>query len=173
MNLEDFIRDVADFPKPGIIFKDITPLLSAPQAFSASIDQLAAPFRDKAVEVVMAAEARGFIFGAGVALELGAAFVPVRKPGKLPWETRSKTYALEYGEDTLCVHADAVQPGQKVLLVDDVLATGGTMRACADLVKELRGSVVGCAFLIELDFLHGRDKLRGYRLHSLIHCEGE
>ena len=172
-NLARFIRDVPDFPKPGIIFKDITPLLADPAAFRQAVDQLAEPFRGAGVEVVVAAEARGFIFGGAVACELGAGFVPVRKPGKLPAETTSETYQLEYGTDTLEIHTDAVRPGQKVLLLDDLLATGGTMAATARLVEKLGAEVVGVAFLIELSFLRGREKLKDYNLITLIQYEAE
>lgn len=172
-SLADAIRDVADFPKPGIIFKDITPLLADPVAFRQAVDQLAEPFRAGGVEVVVAAEARGFIFGGAVACALGAGFVPVRKPGKLPYETAGETYELEYGTDALEIHTDAIRPGQRVLLLDDLLATGGTMLAMARLVERLGAEVVGIVFLIELDFLKGREKLKDYRLVTLIHYEEE
>lgn len=167
-SLADSIRDVADFPKPGIIFKDITPLLGDPAAFRQAVDQLAEPFRGAGVELVVAAEARGFIFGGAVACELGAGFVPVRKPGKLPHETAEETYELEYGTDALEIHTDAVRPGQRVLLLDDLLATGGTMLATVRLVEKLGAEVVGIVFLIELSFLAGREKLKDYRLVTLI-----
>ncbi len=172
-SLADSIRDVADFPKPGIIFKDITPLLADPAAFRQAVDQLAEPFRGAGVELVVAAEARGFIFGGAVACELGAGFVPVRKPGKLPYETAEETYELEYGTDALEIHTDAVRPGQRVLLLDDLLATGGTMLATARLVEKLGAEVVGMVFLIELSFLAGREKLKDYRLVTLIQYEEE
>ncbi len=172
-SLADSIRDVADFPKPGIIFKDITPLLADPAAFRQAVDQLAEPFRGAGVELVVAAEARGFIFGGAVACELGAGFVPVRKPGKLPHETAEETYELEYGTDALEIHTDAVRPGQRVLLLDDLLATGGTMLATARLVEKLGAEVVGIVFLIELSFLAGREKLKDYRLVTLIQYEEE
>lgn len=172
-SLADSIRDVADFPKPGIIFKDITPLLADPAAFRQAVDQLAEPFRGAGVELVVAAEARGFIFGGAVACELGAGFVPVRKPGKLPHETAEETYELEYGTDALEIHTDAVRPGQRVLLLDDLLATGGTMLATARLVEKLGAEVVGMVFLIELSFLAGREKLKDYRLVTLIQYEEE
>jgi len=172
-SLADSIRDVADFPKPGIIFKDITPLLADPAAFRQAVDQLAEPFRGAGVELVVAAEARGFIFGGAVACELGAGFVPVRKPGKLPYETAEETYELEYGTDALELHTDAVRPGQRVLLLDDLLATGGTMLATARLVEKLGAEVVGMVFLIELSFLAGREKLKDYRLVTLIQYEEE
>ena len=172
-SLADSIRDVADFPKPGIIFKDITPLLADPAAFRQAVDQLSEPFRGAGVELVVAAEARGFIFGGAVACELGAGFVPVRKPGKLPHETAEETYELEYGTDALEIHTDAVRPGQRVLLLDDLLATGGTMLATARLVEKLGAEVVGMVFLIELSFLAGREKLKDYRLVTLIQYEEE
>lgn len=172
-SLADSIRDVADFPKPGIIFKDITPLLADPAAFRQAVDQLAEPFRGAGVELVVAAEARGFIFGGAVACQLGAGFVPVRKPGKLPHETAEETYELEYGTDALEIHTDAVRPGQRVLLLDDLLATGGTMLATARLVEKLGAEVVGMVFLIELSFLAGREKLKDYRLVTLIQYEEE
>ncbi len=172
-SLADSIRDVADFPKPGIIFKDITPLLGDPAAFRQAVDQLAEPFRGAGVELVVAAEARGFIFGGAVACELGAGFVPVRKPGKLPHQTAEETYELEYGTDALEIHTDAVRPGQRVLLLDDLLATGGTMLATVRLVEKLGAEVVGIVFLIELSFLAGREKLKDYRLVTLIQYEEE
>ncbi len=172
-SLADSIRDVADFPKPGIIFKDITPLLADPAAFRQAVDQLAEPFRGAGVELVVAAEARGFIFGGAVACELGAGFVPVRKPGKLPHETAEEAYELEYGTDALEIHTDAVRPGQRVLLLDDLLATGGTMLATARLVEKLGAEVGGVVFLIELSFLAGREKLKDYRLVTLIQYQEE
>jgi adenine phosphoribosyltransferase len=159
LDLRDYIRDIPDFPKPGILFKDITPLLSHPAAFAESIAQLRDQFATQGISVIAAAEARGFIFGAPLALELNAGFVPIRKPGKLPYATIAKEYQLEYGSDKLEVHSDALGPGQRVLLIDDVLATGGTMRACRDLVTSTGAIVVACAFLIELSFLGGRAKL--------------
>jgi len=172
-NLAEFIRDVPDFPKPGIVFKDITPLLQDAGAFRQAVAQLAEPFRGAGVDLVVAAEARGFIFGGAVACALGAGFVPVRKPGKLPADTTAEEYELEYGTDALEIHTDAVQPGQRVLLLDDLLATGGTMAATAKLVEGLGGEVAGIAFLIELNFLAGREKLKGYDLVTLIQYEGE
>lgn len=159
VDIRNWIRDIPDFPKPGVLFKDITPLLGDPAAFTACIDQLEAEYRGKGIEVIAAAEARGFIFGAPLALRLGAGFVPIRKPGKLPYATIAQEYALEYGNDRLEVHSDALAPGKKVLLVDDVLATGGTMAACRDLVKSTGAELVACAFVIELSFLGGREKL--------------
>ncbi len=166
--LQDFIRDVPDFPKEGIVFKDITPLLADPAALKDTIGQLADPYRDMHVDVVVGMESRGFIFAPAVACELGAGFVPTRKPGKLPAETISHSYDLEYGTDMLEIHADAIKPGQKVLMVDDLIATGGTMAAACALVRQLGGEIVGAAFLIELSFLAGRDKLPGLDVISLI-----
>lgn len=168
-NLASFIRDIPDFPKPGIIFKDITPLLADAAAFDQSIRELAAPFRGKGVDKVVAVEARGFIFGAAVARELGAGFVPIRKPGKLPYRTVSVSYQLEYGTDTIAMHEDALKAGEKILIVDDLLATGGTIGGTLALLEKAECDVVGIAFVIELDFLHGREKLAGQNIHSLIH----
>ena len=164
----DWIRDIPDFPKPGIQFKDITPMLGNPAAFRAVIDELAKPFAGRSIDTVAAAEARGFIFGAPLALSLGAGFVPIRKPGKLPYATVALEYQLEYGTDRLEMHSDALAPGRRVLLLDDVLATGGTMRACRDLVQSTGAEVVACAFLIELSFLGGRAKLEPTETVSLI-----
>jgi len=166
--LHDWIRDVPDFPKPGITFKDITPLLGSPEAFGAVIEGLAGAFADRSIAVVAAAEARGFIFGAPLALRLGAGFVPIRKPGKLPYSTVALDYQLEYGNDRLEVHTDALGPGRRVLLIDDVLATGGTMRACCELVQRTGAEVVACAFVIELTFLQGRARLEPFEVFSLI-----
>ena len=168
MDLASFIRDIPDFPVEGILFKDITPLLQNPQAFREAIDQLAARYKDRAIDQVVAIESRGFIFGAPLAYKLGAGFIPVRKPGKLPAETISVEYTLEYGTNTLEMHKDALKPGDRVLLVDDLLATGGSARAAANLIEQLGGKVEGIAFLIELEFLHGRSKLEGYDVFSLI-----
>ncbi|HUS47165.1 MAG TPA: adenine phosphoribosyltransferase [Phycisphaerae bacterium] len=173
LRLEDFIRDVPDFPKKGIIFKDITPLLGSAQALRQAADALAAPFASAGVELVTGIESRGFIFGSLVAERLGAGFVPIRKPGKLPHKTIRASYELEYGTDTVEMHADAIKRGQKVLMVDDLLATGGTMAAACELVGKLGGSIVGISFLIELCFLNGHDKLAGYDVRSLIKVEGE
>jgi len=173
MDLKEHIRSVRDFPTEGIVFRDITPLLKDAEAFAEAVRALAEPFRQERVDLVLAPEARGFIFGGAVALQLGAGFVPVRKPGKLPAETLERTYELEYGVDTLAVHRDAVRPGDRVLVLDDLLATGGTVRACCELVEELGGEVVGCAFLIELSFLGGREKLAGRRLIALIDYPSE
>jgi adenine phosphoribosyltransferase len=168
IDLRDWIRDVPDFPKPGILFKDITPLLSSPVAFRATIDQLAEALAGRSIDAIAAAEARGFIFGAPLALRLGTGFVPIRKPGKLPYATLSLEYQLEYGSDRLEVHSDAFGPGRRVLLLDDVLATGGTMRACRDLVQKSGAEVVGCAFVLELSFLEGRAKLEPTEIFSLV-----
>ena len=159
LDLKNYIRSIKDFPKPGIMFRDITPLLSHPIAFRESIQRIVERFRDSRINVVAAAEARGFIFAAPVALELNAAFVPVRKPGKLPFDTHAFHYELEYGKDTLEMHTDAVKAGDRVLLVDDLLATGGTIHACAQLAEKSGAEVVGCAFAIELTFLEGRARL--------------
>ena len=171
IDLEKFIRDVPDFPKKGILFKDITPLLADAGALKEACSRLARPFEGKGVKAVVGIESRGFVFGTPVAERLEAGFVPVRKPGKLPAETVSRTYELEYGTDAVEMHADAIRPGEKVLMVDDLLATGGTMAAACDLVRGLGGEIVGVTFLIELGFLHGRDKLTGYDVHSLIRVD--
>ena len=168
MKLEQYIRDVPDFPVPGILFRDITPLLRDPDALASSVEAMTAPWRGRGVDLVAAMEARGFVFGAAMALELGAGFVPVRKEGKLPWRTRSIDYALEYREDILHVHEDAVQPGQKVLVVDDLIATGGTAAAVVDLVEQLGGDVLGAQFLVELSDLAGRKLLARREVHSVI-----
>jgi adenine phosphoribosyltransferase len=168
LDLREYIRDIPDFPKPGIMFKDITPLLSDPVAFAGSISQFSDHFAGQKISVIAAAEARGFIFGAPLALKLNAGFVPIRKPGKLPYATIAQEYQLEYGKDKLEVHSDALGPGQRVLLIDDVLATGGTMKACHDLVTSTGAFVVACAFLIELSFLGGRAKLAPSDIFSLI-----
>jgi adenine phosphoribosyltransferase len=162
------IRDIKDFPTEGVLFKDITTLLKDAGAFRYVVDQLAERYRRPRVELVVAVESRGFIFGGAVAHELGAGFVPVRKLGKLPGKTIEVEYELEYGRDALAIHEDAIRPGQRVLAVDDLLATGGTMAAALRLIEQLGGQVVGIEFLIELAFLHGRDKLKNYPVHSLI-----
>jgi adenine phosphoribosyltransferase len=173
LDLKRYVRSIRDFPKPGILFRDITPLLSTPEAFRAAVQQLADHFRDHRVNAVAAAEARGFIFAAPLALELDCSFVPVRKPGKLPFDTQAFHYELEYGTDTLEMHTDAVQSGDRVLLVDDLLATGGTMQACVKLAEQSGAVVVGCAFVIELTFLGGRAKLAPHESFSLIQYDGE
>ena len=167
--LDPTIRDVPDFPKPGILFKDITTLIADPEAFKTVIDLLVARYRDKKIDKVLAIESRGFIFGGALAYLLGCGFQIVRKPGKLPWKTRSASYELEYGSDTLEIHEDAVARGERVLLFDDLLATGGTMDAVADMVEDMGGDVVECAFVVELDFLNGRQKLGNREAFSLIH----
>ena len=169
MDLASTIRSVPDFPIEGILFYDITTLLKNPAALKDSIDQLVERYRDAGVEVVVGVESRGFIYGTPLAYQLGVGFVPVRKPGKLPAETAAESYELEYGTNTIEIHVDGIKPGQKVLIVDDLLATGGTARATCNLVEKLGGQVVGIAFLIELDFLNGRDKLQGYNVFSLLH----
>ena len=166
--LKALVRDVPDFPQEGIVFKDITPLLADPIAFSTVIDLIVVHFGRGNVDKVVGIEARGFILASPVAYHFGAGFVPVRKKDKLPWETESADYALEYGAATLEVHRDAVTPGERVLIVDDVLATGGTAAATSQLVERIGGKVIGIACLIELGFLNGRDKLEGHDLFSLI-----
>src|SRR5262245_38535096 len=168
MDLGQYIRDIPDFPKPGILFKDITPLLAEPQAFQEAIDRMAEHYQDRAVDAVAAAEARGFLFAAPLALQLKRPLVPLRKPGKLPYRTYSLKYDLEYGSAELQIHTDGVSAGANVLLVDDLLATGGTMRAACQLVERAGGKVVGCAFLVELLFLKGREQLRPHEVFSLI-----
>lgn len=168
IELASLIRDIPDFPSSGIVFKDITPLVADPAAFRQSIDELAAWAGPRTPDLVLGAEARGFIFGGALAYALGCGFVPARKPGKLPWQTVDATYALEYGNDTLQVHADAIEPGQRVIVLDDVLATGGTAKAKIELVEKLGGTVVGALFVIELTFLEGRSKLEGYDVQSLL-----
>src|SRR3954447_26258281 len=173
VDLRAHIRDIPDFPKAGIVFKDITPLLLYPPAFDAAVHRLAAWAKSREVELVVAAEARGFILGGAIARELGAGFVPARKPGKLPADTVSAEYLLEYGVDALHVHADALANGARVLVHDDLLATGGTARAVCDLVDQLGAEIVGCAFLIELSFLSGRDRLDGLDVHALVAYDEE
>jgi adenine phosphoribosyltransferase len=166
------IRDIPDFPKPGILYKDITPLLLDADALSEAVTQLADWARPLDVDLVVAAEARGFILGAAIARELGAGFVPARKPGKLPHETVSAEYILEYGVDALEMHADALADGARVLLHDDLLATGGTARALCELVEGRGATIAGCAFLVELSFLGGRERLAGYDVHALLAYDG-
>ncbi|HLY65425.1 MAG TPA: adenine phosphoribosyltransferase [Chloroflexota bacterium] len=168
MDIASLIRDIPDFPKQGIVFKDITTLLQVPGAFRQAIDEFTDQFRDDRIEVVVGMESRGFIFAAPLAYNLGAGLVPVRKLGKLPHNTLSIEYALEYGTNTLEIHRDAVQPGQRVLVVDDLLATGGTVAATIELIQQLQGDVVAAAFLIELPFLEGRKALPDIRVVSLI-----
>ncbi len=166
--LREFIRDVPDFPKPGILFRDITPLLEDPGAFREAVEALAAPFRDETVDKVLGIESRGFILGAPVALELAAGFVPVRKKGKLPHETLAVRYELEYGTDEVEMHADGVRRGERVLVVDDLIATGGTAAASVRLARAAGGEVVGCSFLIELSELRGLDRLDVDRTHVVL-----
>lgn len=166
--LKSRIRDIPDFPKPGILFRDITPLLADPAALALSIELMANRYRGKGVDVVVGAESRGFIFGTAVACAISAGFVPVRKPGKLPSTTIQCSYELEYGKDSLMMHADAVLKGQRVVLIDDLLATGGTLSACADMVTRLGGEIVGATVLIELLGLGGRQKLAPYPVHSVL-----
>lgn len=168
VKLQEKIRDVPDFPIKGVIFKDITTLLQDPEAYKYSIDMMVERYRGQHIDVVVGMESRGFIFAAPLAYLLNAGLVPVRKLGKLPWETERVNYSLEYGTNTLEVHKDAIKPGQKVLIVDDLLATGGTIGATIELVEKLGGTVVGIAFLIELTFLHGRNKLTGYDVFTQI-----
>jgi len=171
--LKDLIREIPDFPTAGIGFKDITPLMADREALAEAVQALAEFARRLDVDCVVAAEARGFLLGPALALELGAGFVLARKPGKLPWETERAEYLLEYGSDALEVHTDALTGGSRVLVHDDLLATGGTAKALCELVEQLGGTVVGCAFLIELAFLHGRERLDGYDVHALMVDEAE
>jgi adenine phosphoribosyltransferase len=169
IDLKQMIRSVPDFPKPGINFFDITTLLKEPAGLKATIDALSAPYADSQIDAVVGIESRGFILGSAVAQQLGAGFVPVRKPGKLPAKAIKEVYELEYGKDAIEIHADAIEKGQRVLIVDDVLATGGTAAAAAKLVEKLGGKVAGLSFVIELDGLKGRDKLPGYDVQTLLH----
>jgi adenine phosphoribosyltransferase len=171
IDLKRHIRSVPDWPKKGILFRDITPLLADPKAFAAAVDALCAGFAGAGIEYVAAVEARGFIFGAAVAEKLGAGFVPIRKKGKLPYETQSVSYDLEYGTDTLEVHSDAVGNQARILMVDDLLATGGTMAAACKLIEKIGGQVAGIVFLIELADLRGREKIAGYQVKSIISYE--
>ena len=168
MDLKSKIRVVPDFPEPGISFKDITTLLQDGPALREAVRMMADAFRDDRVDVVVGVESRGFIFGSPIAYELGVGFVIVRKPGKLPSDTYRVEYALEYGTDALEMHKDAIKPGQRVLIVDDLLATGGTIAAAADLVRRAGGEIVGYSFLIELAYLNGRERLKGERIHALV-----
>ena len=173
MDLTSYIRDVPDFPIPGIIFKDITPLLRDWRAFGAAIERLAEPYRSNPPDLIVAVESRGFVFAPSMAQALGCGFAPVRKPGKLPAETASREYELEYGSDEIEIHTDAVESGDRVLIVDDLLATGGTAAAAVDLIEDLGGEVLGLAFLIELDFLQGRTRLQDHDVHTVIHFDSE
>jgi adenine phosphoribosyltransferase len=168
MDLRKYIRDVPDFPKKGIVFKDITPLLSDREALQFSLGALSDRFKDRGISKVIGIESRGYIFAPAIALALHAGFVPVRKPGKLPWRTVGEEYELEYGKDRLEIHLDSIRPGEKVLIVDDLLATGGTAAAAHRLVQRLQGVAVGCGFLVELAFLEGRARLPGVDVVSLI-----
>ena len=168
IELKDYIRDVPDWPKKGIMFRDITPLLGEPKAFRAAVEQMAADYVGTGIQYVAAAEARGFIFGAAIAAKLNAGFIPVRKKGKLPYKTESMTYDLEYGKNTVEVHKDALAAGAKVLMVDDLLATGGTIEAACKLIERIGGRIEGVVFLVELTELHGIDKLAKYKVKSLI-----
>ena len=166
--LKKMIRDIPDFPKKGIIFKDITTLLSNKRAFARTIDTLAHRYIEKKIDLVVGIESRGFVIGAALAYRLGAGIILVRKPGKLPYKTHKTIYELEYGTDQLEIHQDAIEPGQNVVIADDLIATGGTIRATIDLVEKLQGNIVECAFLVELEFLNGRKKLDGYPVFSLL-----
>ena len=166
--IRDLIRDIPDFPKEGILFKDITPVLSDIKALRLSIEEMSKPFMNQKIDVVVGIESRGFIFGAPIADKLDAAFVPIRKPGKLPWNTEKVEYELEYGTDTLEIHKDAINEGQNVLIVDDLLATGGTAEAACKLISKIKGTIKGLVILVELDFLKGREKLNQYNVHSIV-----
>ena len=168
MDLKQHIRHVPDFPKAGILFYDITTLLRDREGFRVTVDTLSTPYQDQGIDAVVGIESRGFILGAAVAQRIGAGFIPIRKPGKLPAKALTASYDLEYGKDALEIHEDAVEPGQRILIVDDVLATGGTAAAAADLVKKLGGELHGLAFLIELMFLNGRSKIAGNQVYSLL-----
>jgi adenine phosphoribosyltransferase len=168
MDLERYIRDIPDFPEKGIIFKDITPLLKESDAFKYAVDLFVNKYKDANIDKVVSVEARGYIFGGVIAYNLGCGFVPVRKPGKLPAEIISIDYTLEYGKNTVEIHKDAINYGEKILVFDDLLATGGTVQATCKLVEKLGGKVIGCAFLITLSFLKGSEKLKNYNVFSLI-----
>lgn len=168
LNLAHYVRDVQDFPKPGIVFKDITPLLADGPALKCCVQQMADRFRGEKIDIIAAAEARGFLFATPLAVELGIGVVPIRKPGKLPYQKTSYSYELEYGTDTLEMHVDGIAPGQNVLVVDDLLATGGTVEACCKMISECDANIVSCAFLIELGFLNGAAKLAPHPVFSLL-----
>ncbi|MDD4910082.1 MAG: adenine phosphoribosyltransferase [Candidatus Omnitrophica bacterium] len=172
-DLADHVRSIPDFPKKGILFRDITTVLQDAAAFKQAVEMITCEYADKKIDKIVAVEARGFILGGAIAHCLNAGFVPVRKKGKLPWKTQSVTYELEYGTDTLEIHEDAIKAGERILIVDDLLATGGTVAAVTNLVNQFKGKIIGIAFLIELVDLKGRDKLKGYPIHSLIEFEGE
>ncbi|MDO8630266.1 MAG: adenine phosphoribosyltransferase [Phycisphaerales bacterium] len=173
VRLRELIRDVPNFPSPGIVFKDITPLLASPAALALSVEYLTQPFRHLHVDLVAGAESRGFIFGAAVAMQLSAGFVPIRKSGRLPAETNAEEYALEYGTDRVEIHRDSIESGDRVVMVDDLLATGGTMAACCRLVQALGGEIVGVSVLIELGFLNGRSQLPGIPLHAILRYDSD
>ena len=168
MNLKDYIRDVPDFPSPGILFRDITPLLNAPEAFNATIDMFSERYADAGIDTIVGIESRGFLFAAPLSYKLGIPFVPIRKKGKLPYDTHTVSYALEYGSDAVEVHVDAISKGSRVLIVDDLLATAGTLAASVTLIEQAGGDVAGLAVVIELTDLNGRDRLCGYDIHALI-----
>ncbi|MGM0419891.1 MAG: adenine phosphoribosyltransferase [Bacillota bacterium] len=168
MNLEEYIRDIPDFPKKGILFKDITPLLQDPKSYRKVIDILTEHYSGKNIDYVAAIEARGFLFGPQLALELNKGFIPIRKPGKLPADSLSAEYELEYGTNILEIHKDSIKPGDKILLIDDLLATGGTTKAAIQLIEKLKGEVIGLGFLLELKELNGREDLQGYEVFSII-----
>ena len=170
-DLKKYIREVPDYPKPGILFYDITTLIKNRAGFARVVDYMTSPYLDQNVDLVLGMEARGFIFGPAMAYRLNAGFIPIRKANKLPGETVSYTYSLEYGTDTLEIHKDAIQPGQRVLIVDDLLATGGTAEAAAKLANKLGANICGLSFVVELDFLHGRDRLAPYDVFSLLHYD--
>jgi len=170
--LEKAIRNIPDFPKPGILFRDVTTLIQNKKTFKKAVDELTKKYKSKGIAKVVGVEARGFIFGAAVAYKLGAGLVPVRKKGKLPYKTISVTYQLEYGTDTLEIHEDAIKPGEKILIIDDLLATGGTVKAVIELVEGLKGKIVGIGFVIELFDLNGRSKLSNYPVYSLVKFPG-
>ncbi len=173
MELKNYIRSIPDFPKKGIIFRDITPLLNNAAAFKKACELLTEPFLNRGVTKVMGIESRGFIFSSVVAVNLSAGLVPVRKFGKLPWKTIKNTYTLEYGEDALEIHMDSIQEGDKVILIDDLIATGGTAKAAIELAERLKGEIIGVGFLIELSFLKGKERLKGCEIHSIIRFDSE
>lgn len=168
MNIKEFIREIPDFPKEGILFKDITPILQNPETYNYVIDKMVEYYSEVEIDYVAAIEARGFLFGPQIAMRLDKGFIPIRKPGKLPAEVISAEYELEYGTNTIEIHKDAIKPGDKVLLIDDLLATGGTTKAAINLIEQLDGEVIGIGFLLELEALEGRDELKGYNVYSLI-----
>jgi adenine phosphoribosyltransferase len=172
IDLKKHVRNIPDFPKPGILFRDVTTLIQNGEAFKESVDLIVKKYKGEKIDKVVAVEARGFIFGAAIAHKLGIGFIPVRKKGKLPFKTKSVTYKLEYGTDTLEIHKDAIASGERILIVDDLLATGGTVKAVTELVSGLGGKIIGIAFVIELFDLGGREKLKGYDIYSLIKFPG-